>query len=231
MRNYLVMRTRGNILFLILLAVVLFAALAYAVTSSMRGGGKDSASEKSEMYASQILNMVSLSEQAAQRLTLTGNCKLSQLDFSHTTPNQHSIINPDAPSDKRCHVFYPEGGGVTYVPLDRGAKLITGSGWCNNSSQSTYLFTMDDSVTNVGTPANDLIMFTTCITKPVCDALNAKLGITGMPSERAYTISGSYVFNQVIGDTEPLLSGRTSGCFSNNWATTTYTFYHVMAPQ
>lgn len=46
---------RGNVLFLILLAVVLFAALNYAVTSSMSGGGKNASDERYRLLASQLI--------------------------------------------------------------------------------------------------------------------------------------------------------------------------------
>ena len=64
---------RGNILFLILLAVVLFAALSYAVTQGMRGGGKDAGPEKFKTLASQILQNVSLMENTMMRaMTVNG---------------------------------------------------------------------------------------------------------------------------------------------------------------
>lgn len=58
----------GNVLFLILIAVALFAALSYAVTSSSRGGGIDAKKDSSELIASEIMNYVSSLEQAVTRL-------------------------------------------------------------------------------------------------------------------------------------------------------------------
>lgn len=63
---------RGNILFLILLAVILFAALSYAVTSSMRGGGNNAAKESAQTEASHILNYFTQIDTAVQRMMMTG---------------------------------------------------------------------------------------------------------------------------------------------------------------
>lgn len=71
---------RGNILFLILLAVVLFAALSYAVTSSMRGGGKDASDEKLSLMASEILNQVALWRTAHERLRIPADVR--QIHFN-----------------------------------------------------------------------------------------------------------------------------------------------------
>ena len=48
-------REEGNVLFLILIAVVLFAALSYAVTSSTRSGGGSVSKDKAKSYAAAIV--------------------------------------------------------------------------------------------------------------------------------------------------------------------------------
>ena len=53
---------KGNILFLILLAVMLFAALSYAVTSSVRGGGKNASEENISLFIDQVIQAANLLE-------------------------------------------------------------------------------------------------------------------------------------------------------------------------
>ncbi len=69
---FLAPRDSGNVLFLILIAVALFAALAYAVTSSSRSGGGDISKEKASALASQILNHGIAVRTAVTRMTMNG---------------------------------------------------------------------------------------------------------------------------------------------------------------
>lgn len=107
-------RAKGNILFLILLAVVLFAALAYAVTSSMRGGGKDGGEERYSGMASAILQRGALLQATIQRLMLVNDCRETDIDFYSPGNNAASSYqhSPDAPD--KCKIFNPAGGGLNY---------------------------------------------------------------------------------------------------------------------
>ena len=69
------MQQRGNILFLILLAVVLFAALSYAVTSSTQGGGRNASAERMSLDASQIIGDVGRWRTAMARLKMVDGYK------------------------------------------------------------------------------------------------------------------------------------------------------------
>ncbi len=104
------MSQRGNILFLILLAVVLFAALSYAVTSGMRGGGNDASPEKAQALASQIVNHATLVENTIQRLKVSG-CRDTEISFQNGTFGGYT--NSNSPADMHCRVFNPAGGGLS----------------------------------------------------------------------------------------------------------------------
>jgi hypothetical protein len=54
----------GNVLFLILIAVALFAALSYAVTSSSRSSGAQIGADQARIMAAEIRQYASSIEQA-----------------------------------------------------------------------------------------------------------------------------------------------------------------------
>lgn len=103
---------KGNVLFLILIAVALFAALSYAVTSSSKGGGSGISKDKANISAAEIAQYGASLEQAITRMQVVGNCAENQISFEN--PIESGYVNPNAPADKRCHVFDPSGGGLSW---------------------------------------------------------------------------------------------------------------------
>ncbi len=77
------MAQRGNILFLILLAIVLFVALSYAVNSGMRGGGSNAGRESAQAGAAAISQYVTLLRNEVQRLMVVNGCAVENLDWRH----------------------------------------------------------------------------------------------------------------------------------------------------
>ena len=102
----------GNVLFLILLAVALFAALGYAVTKATGGGVIDITKEENELDQAKSENFESAINAAKWRLTIVNGCQPKEV--SYETP-EGDYANPAAPANRECHVFFPEGGGVPYT--------------------------------------------------------------------------------------------------------------------
>lgn len=101
----------GNVLFLILIAVALFAALSYAVTSSSKGGGNGISKDKAKILASELTQYTTSIEQAINRMQLMNGCSNEQISFEN--PETSGYTNANAPADKRCHIFDPAGGGLS----------------------------------------------------------------------------------------------------------------------
>lgn len=185
---------RGNILFLILLAVVLFAALSYAVTSSMRGGGKDASDEQAKALAATLIQQGTELANAATRLKLINDCKNTELSFENDIVAGYS--NSSAPVSKKCHFFDPAGAGMAWPAADSELFIPYAdfdSGWIQNAGK--FMFTGTIPVKNIGltdtTPAsNELVIYIPFITEKVCNAINASIGISIPPAEQIANFTG-----------------------------------------
>mgnify|MGYP004062252051 CR=1 FL=1 len=163
-------RSAGNVLFLILIAVVLFAALSYAVTSSSRQGGGGTDQEKVKLNASELLQYATVINTAVTRLKLVNGCSNENLSFeSPQTGTLYENTNNPA-SDEKCHIFSAEGGGVSYQDLNEDML---------DSSHSSLKFYGDPIITGstqiyrVGTDSNgvdskELILIFPYLTEALC---------------------------------------------------------------
>ena len=102
----------GNVLFLILIAVALFAALSYAVTQSTRGGGNAN-DEVSQIDRAQIFQFAGYVKIAVDRMRVINSCADEDIsahaDFWGHTNYQHT---PTVSDD--CKIYHPDGGAVSY---------------------------------------------------------------------------------------------------------------------
>jgi hypothetical protein len=236
----------GNVLFLILIAVALFAALSYAVTQSSRSGGGNTSGETSLINSAQLTQYPASIRTSIIRMLVSGTT-VDELNF-----------NPPASFDNlsstRVGVFHPSGGGAIYstAPPD-----VMDSG-----NQGAWHFNANLEIPEIGTTGadgNDLIAFLPGITFSVCRKLNEELGITDVPNgddvipDVAVDLSSAgtsdgYDGDQLIDSTGPdannditfptasdqpdiddgstSLDGQPYGCFRNTDGT--YVYYHVL---
>lgn len=155
---------RGNVFFLILAGVILFAALSAAVVSTTRGG-KSISDEKARLMAGEILRYAGQIKSSVDHLYQNGVSE-SDIRFSHpkldTTDYGDITVNPT------YQVFTEEGGGLPYTEPPAEAFTQSGIKWG---------FTGDISVPRVGTSQTELMAVLTNVKEPVCRQINALLDI------------------------------------------------------
>lgn len=226
-RNIRKTHQNGNVLFLILIAVALFAALSYVVTQSSRTGSGDAARDKARLSASNILNQVTGVQTAVSRLVL-GKCAPELLNFA--SPYDSININPNAPPDGHCDVFLNNGGGA--VPQQAPEGSVT--------PDPNYYFVGSSALHGIGSTCStpncgDLVMTLYGVNDLVCEQLNIMNGIkvqaaTLTDTQQACPYKGTFDCNG-NGTTEQIFSsaalkGKNSVC----WKDTVHglTFSHVL---
>jgi hypothetical protein len=168
----------GNVLFLILIAVALFAALSYAVTQSSRSGGNDSAGEKSLISSAQLTQYPAGIRTSIVRMLING-VDVNDLVFNQPKDYGSGQLIDDTDSDNdqlvKDSVFHPRGGGATYSagPADLMA----------DGQQHDWVFSSAYEVLNIGSSlandpeGNDVIAFLPGVAQGVCRKINSQLGI------------------------------------------------------
>mgnify|MGYP000246349149 CR=1 FL=1 len=233
---------RGNILFLILLAVVLFAALSYAVTSSTRGGGKDASSEKLKAMAAQMVQYGTLVENAVTRARTTGGIPEWGLEFNDGIGPSNTASNGSC-TVAECRIF---NNGTTlgqvnslkfgedYVdPRYRANSPAYGGG---SGTETRFYFIQ---VQNIGTDLPDVVMVIPGIRPDVCRAINELLWNSATNTDIYYPVgatSYSGTLTSLISSTSNVygnfFAGKASGCGGRE-AGGPYggDFYHVVMPR
>ncbi|MCC6598604.1 MAG: hypothetical protein IT559_07435 [Alphaproteobacteria bacterium] len=243
-------RESGNVLFLILIAVALFAALSYAVTQSSRSGGGDANSEKSLVNSAQITQYPASVRTSLVRMMVSNGTSADIMNFDPPTDFATTCTASPAP----C-VFHPSGGGATYVTAP--AEVMA------SAAQGTWYFSSTYQVQDIGTTVasnagNEIIAFLVGVSPSVCKKLNTQLGIgatddtdangvgdagiavANIPTSAMGQISGNlgidgYVAAQVIDG--PDFAGQPFGCVDFDDATNdtnsstadgALVYYHVL---
>lgn len=220
-------KTSGNALFLILIAVALFAALAYAVTQSGRGSGSIGR-EQAVIYAAQITQQAASIRQGYWRMRLSGTPAdeiitgdpTNACEVGAGTDNTHANF---CTTGVNC-LFAPEGGGVQIPQMPQAAFRETGFSFYPNyfTGANGHNGILLDGLCplasgpgnnrqGVGTAANDDLIQINSLKEEVCAAINRGLGIEGIPVEDSvedtgmqdacveYTFDGGgYVYYSVV---------------------------------
>ena len=245
---------RGNVLFLILLAIALFAVLSYAVTQSSRSSGRDAAAENAITDAAQITQYATLVEQTVTRLRLSNGCRDTQISFAADSDGDGNWYdadddyhNPNAPSDFSCHVFHSAGGALQKIAPKASWLLTSFINTTYETHLGYYVFTGELPITDIGlnpggAESSELLIKLGLLKKEVCFAINNQLGIDNSSiSEQVawygysnqdffrgtYSLQG--VTASIGNDTFP--SGKSSGCLERNDVGGNrglFQFYHVL---
>ena len=224
---------RGNILFYILIAIVAFAALSFAVSRSGRESADVIDREKVDLAATEILDYATALRSNIQNMSIQG-VKQSQICFdqaSYGTTYQYAACN-----NVKNKVFDSLGGGAPAPRTPSAAVMVT-----SQSAMAGYgiwSFPNTIQIKGVGTDCsspntscNDLVAVMFPLRDTVCKAINKKMAIDN-PDNLPVNISavnyapylGSFVYNSVIDPT--VLIGKRTGCFRDN--TGINVFYAVL---
>lgn len=196
----------GNVLFLILIAVVLFAALTYAVVDSNRGGETDVSKEKGELSAGEILNKVTAMQTVITRLMIANGCDDVNISFENAVVAGYD--NDDAPDDNSCHVFNVSGGAMSWE--DAPEKANDGSDWrfvANRVGKA-------DNSENVGTSAQDLVMLLPNVTSNICNSINESMNEKALWESTGDPNGGASVFEKFDGSYSAAGDGINRGNLS-----------------
>jgi hypothetical protein len=225
----------GVAILYILIAIALFATLAYTFSNSMQGGAQNLTEEEAKVYAQDILSYASRVERGVQRVLQRG-CSESDVSFYLSTNSALSDYEHSTEVDDSCKVFHDDGGAISWqVP-----SLDVNDG-------SVWVFTGHNRIAAVGTDTatlftgNDLVLVLPYLNAEVCRQVNDIVDVTNTngepPADNAnidltkYT--GSFGSTTLIQTAANEIDGKVTGCFETNQVNGsadngTYHFYHVM---
>lgn len=200
------MEQSGNALWFILIAIGLLGLLTVSLTRSGSNTNETGSFEQNQIAVSQILTYAKSIENAVQSL-LSRGCSENEISFDNNIVTGYENLN--APDDNSCHVFEPEGAGMSI-------------------EYESALYTSALSITDVYSSRSELLFILENMGNNQCQQINR---ITGAPViDEAYTtptqFTGGFTASGFIGDADETEESQ-SGCFESTSDSQNH-FYHVL---
>lgn len=179
----------GNILLYILIAIFLIGMLTVALRNNS-GQRDDVDKEKMSVKANQVMSYASEVSQAVQSLLNSGVSE-ADLRFAHPDASTSYGTITTTPANQ---VFSIKGGKALYRTAPSGVSLVS----------SRFAYSGNRAMAGVGSAKADLTM-AVIVNKEFCTAVNAKLGISTIPtsstcgdSSAAPEFLGSFTLNKTV---------------------------------
>ncbi len=188
---------KGNVLFLILIAVGLFAALTYAVSRSSGGGAGTITNEQARVSAGQLMRAMQDIKMGYDYLWNQQGCSIDEIDFS----------NPPAGAGTECEMFDPLDAGIRYPTNLDEYQTAAGTGeftffYVGNAPAGGY------GVVDLGTASDDHMVVLENVRPEICVAVNKLLDYANPNDDIIDTDAG----DRIYGDVATEFVGQTSGC-------------------
>lgn len=233
-------RESGNVIWFIMLAIALTAALTMTLTRGSDSGGQTGDVERARVQASEIMRYASGLERAIDQMILRGVGQ-SELSFENNFASGYQNARCPNPGDA-CRVFGPGGGAQAYMKPRRE--------WLDMAQDTRPLYeewyiTGHVCVEDVGSGGagcesdgngahEDLVLFLPWVKEDICRQINIILGRAGDPPvEVGAWPSANTKFQGTYADGEILNQpGLASGCIAGSGGNTppggTFAYYHVL---
>ncbi len=232
----------GNILFLILLAVVLFAALAYAVTGSQKGQTKSGSSESASAAAGSIVQFAGDVETFMTRARVVDGVAADEFTFqvdsnAASTSNYLETSGSASPYNNNsncvraaCRVFKPYNpNGIAAQLFENYADPVNLDGMTGSNGRGGNVFIRQLIIQHVGTPAPEVVLFIPGLQANICNEINRLLGFTtsyinttaietiettATSRPASYAPSGTAILNttNTFGEEATMFAGRKTFC-------------------
>ena len=242
------MNSRGNVLFIIFIAIALFAALSYAVMQS--GGASDIDREKAEIYATELAQWFSSVQYEFNRMAST---RKVYIDEYNVNPPGHGW-QERCDDEDRCALWENLGGRARLFYIDDPAFYQNGQGSCTGvptyaDGPQSHALVQIRRIEGVGDDnLGDVYISIECVNEEVCRAINRQNGIdnandipTDSSERKQYNFSGVAAgdfpepdsgTNSNVGDEDARLAGKTFFChYTGSYGGTRTEAVMVLAPR
>lgn len=217
---------RGNVLFIVLLGVVLFGALSYAVVNSNSDSGDTGSAEQARIYAGEIVRYAQSMRAAVDRMRMNG---VSENDIRFAHPDLDAAYGTLGTTPKN-EVFHPDGGGMNYLTPKQEWLNYAFSG---DTNFGDWIFNSRNYIMGVGSNAGscsqsdcyELVMLLPYLNKETCVAINNILAAGAEDADPdqdtgsiliTHGFNGTYIGPAKIDGTNADLNGLKSYCLQGD---------------